>query len=68
MSTTVGYFTTHWTDLLAYGLVEYVSDFLLAPVASRSTIGYYLTQGVVFGSKQAVANTHPLSNLKLNMG
>lgn len=62
MTTTFTSFANQWTDVVSYGLVDYLYDMLLSgPMASAGTLGAYAGQGVQFALKVAVSQTHPLS-------
>lgn len=64
MSTFFQSVTTHWTDIIGYALVEYVTDNILAgPLSAMGMGGRYLASGVDFALKQAVAVTKPLSSI-----
>jgi hypothetical protein len=57
-------FMNNWSNIFAYGLVDYGTVMLTAPVlAGFGTIGYYLNDGLNFGLKVAVSNTRPFSGL-----
>jgi hypothetical protein len=59
----LGNFTSNWTDIIAYSIVDYASEMLLAPIFTNIPAGAFVLNGVNFAMKQSVAQTSPLKGL-----